>query len=135
MILVDAGPLIAIIDKSDVDHQLCVQSLRHLTSPLLTTWAVLVEAMYLLGDRVGWHEQEKLWKLVLRGDLKLIHLEEPELRRCYRLMAKYADLPMDLADSTLVAVAEKLQINRVFTLDDDFSVYRLEGKRPFDIVP
>jgi predicted nucleic acid-binding protein len=91
--------------------------------------------MYLLGDRAGWRGQERLWRLALRGDLELAPLEPELWQRSRDLMEKYADLPMDLADATLVATAEARNLSRVFTLDSDFRVYRLKGKGVFETLP
>ena len=135
MILVDAGPLIAIIDRGEPDHRICMEVLSFLTGPMLTTWPTLTEAMHLLGRAGGWPAQEALWKLLHRDDLQLIHLDELLLRRTRALMKKYLDVPMDLADATLVAAAEKLKLKRILTLDSDFRIYRLAGKRSFEIIP
>ena len=135
MTLLDAGPLIAIIDRDDRDHVKCVDALHRLNGPLLTTWPAFTEAAYLLGDRVGWQGQELLWRLVLRNDLILAELPEAALRRSRDLMEKYRDVPMDLADATLVALAELHGVTRIFTLDSDFQVYRLRGRKRFEILP
>jgi predicted nucleic acid-binding protein len=134
--LTDTGPLIALIDKADRDHSRCVTALDDLDAPLISTWPVFTEACYLLGDRVGWEGQEALWRLVLRDDLQLVDLSAAMRGRSRDLMAQYRDLPMDLADASLVALAEAKRLRRVFTLDDDFRVYRLPpGRRAFDVVP
>ena len=135
MILVDAGPLVALIDRGEQDHNRCVETLSALTSPMITTWPALTEAMYLLGDAGGWKAQQALWKLLDRGDLQLLDLDEPLRARSKALMAKYQDRPMDLADASLVAVAEVLNVQRVFTLDRDFHIYRWRGRRRFDVIP
>jgi predicted nucleic acid-binding protein len=135
MILVDAGPLIALIDRKDVHHKVCRDALPDLSGPLVTTWPTLTEAVYLLGERIGWSAQESLWRVVLRGDLEIHPIEGPLLKRTHDLMKKYRDLPMDWADATLVALAESKHIHRVFTLDADFRVYRLQGRKPFELVP
>ena len=135
MILVDAGPLIAIIDRGEPDHRICMEVLSFLNGPMLTTWPALTEAMHLLGRAGGWPAQEALWKLLHRDDLQLIHLDELLLRRTRALMKKYLDVPMDLADATLVAAAEKLKLKRILTLDSDFQIYRLDGKRSFEVIP
>ena len=135
MILVDAGPLIAIIDRGEADHESCVQALSSLVCPMVTTWPTLTEAMYLLGSAGGWTAQDALWKLVERGDLQLVDLDEPLRKRTRTLMAKYRDLPMDMADASLVAVAETLNLKRVFTLDSDFRVYRFRDRQQFEIAP
>ncbi len=134
MILVDAGPLVALIEPDEPDHERCRKALASLTPPLLTTWPALTEAMYLLGQS-GWTPQEGLWRLVLRGDLALHELDEAQLARSRDLMEKYRDLPMDLADATLVAAAEARDLDQIFTLDRDFATYRLHGRRRFTIVP
>jgi predicted nucleic acid-binding protein len=135
MTLTDAGPLIAILDRNDRDHAACVAALDELTSPLVTTWPAYTEAMYLLGDRAGWAGQELLWRMALRGDLVVRELDQAAAQRSRDLMEKYRDVPMDLADATLVALAERLAVARVFTLDDDFRVYRIRGRKAFEIVP
>jgi uncharacterized protein len=135
MTIVGAGPLIALLDRDDQDHAACVAAAPKLSGPLLTTWPAITEAMYLMGSRVGWTGQEHLWSLVLREDLRIATLDAAGLARARELMQKYRDLPMDLADATLVALAEKLNLTQIFTLDDDFRTYRLHGRKSFRIVP
>ena len=135
MILVDAGPLVALIDRGEPDHQRCVKALSGLTAPMVTTWPALTEAMYLVGGAGGWKAQDALWKLLERGDLQLVPLDDRLKKRTRALMSKYRDTPMDLADASLVAVAEALDLARVFTLDNDFQIYRWKGKKRFEIVP
>ena len=135
MILVDAGPLIALLDRDDRDHDDCAVALADLTGPLLTTWPALTEAMYLLGDRTGWIGQELLWELLLRGDLIAAKLDDSSMKRSHDLMKKYRDMPMDLADATLVALAESRKLSRIFTLDSDFRVYKIKGRKAFDVIP
>ena len=106
-----------------------------LSTPLLTTWPVLTEAMYLLGDAAGWPGQRALWAMVDRTVLQLVDLTGPEIGRTRSLMEKYRDTPMDIADATLVAVAETRSLRRVFTLDSDFGVYRLRGRETFELFP
>ena len=91
--------------------------------------------MYLLGARVGFPGQDALWEFVSRGQLQLIDLDQQAWERSRALMVKYRDTPMSLADATLVAVAEERGINRVFALDRDFTVYRLDGRRRFEVIP
>jgi predicted nucleic acid-binding protein len=133
--LIDAGPLIAAVNRGDAHHAASAALLRAQTDPLYTTMPVLTEAMYVAGARLGWAAQDALWRVSLRGDLVLIHPDETDMRRMCALMQRYSDLPMDLADASLVAAAERLNTDRIMTLDrKDFSVYRLDGRRPFAIV-
>ncbi len=135
MILVDAGPLIALLDRDDRDHKRCADALAGLSGPLMTTWPALTEAIYLLGDRTGWTGQELLWRLVLRGDLVVARLDDSSVKRSRDLMKKYRDTPMDLADATLVALAESRGLSRIFTLDSHFRIYKIKGRKAFEVVP
>lgn len=135
MILCDAGPLVALLDGGDFGHARCVAALETLSEPLLTTWPAFTEAMYLLGQAGGWRAQEGLWRLVARGIVELAELSASARARAAQLMAQYRDQPMDLADATLVALAEERGFSRIFTLDRDFGVYRLPRGRAFTIIP
>jgi len=133
--LVDAGPLVALIDRGEHDHKRCVATLTQLSGPLVTTWPAFTEAIYLLGGAGGWPAQEALWKLVDRGDLQLVDLDLSLRQRSRDLMAKYDDVPMDLADASLIALAESMGLRRVFSLDSDFHIYRLKGRRTLEVLP
>ncbi|MBA5866403.1 MAG: PIN domain-containing protein [Nitrospira sp. CR1.3] len=134
MILADAGPLIALIHKDDANHHRCVETLKSITEPLGTVWPAFTEAMYLLS--FSWKAQEALWEMVDRGVVQLLALEERDVSRMRDLMKKYRDLPMDLADAALVALAEREKIRRIFTLDRrDFEVYRPAKLNRFIVLP
>jgi predicted nucleic acid-binding protein len=133
--LTDAGPLVALLDADEADHERCREALDLLRLPLLTTWPAFTEAMYLIGRAGGWTGQQALWRLVLREELILASPTANTRERAARLMETYADRPMDLADATLVALAEERGLTRIFTLDADFHVYRLKGRRRFEVVP
>ena len=136
MILTDAGPLVALIDSGERAHKKCVECLHTLTAPMVTSWPAFTEAMYLLGDAGGWRGQEALWTLVDQGNLEVVLPDPDRLSRVRLLMEKFRDLPMDLADATLVVLAEQLSLRKIFTLDRrDFSTYRIHGRRRFEIVP
>lgn len=132
--LTDAGPLIALIDADEADHERCRAALSDLRLPLLTTWPALTEAMYLLGQ-AGHEGQQALWTLVLREDLEIAASSSNQLRRAAELMERYRDRPMDLANATLVALAEERGLKRILTLDSDFHIYRLYDREPFEVVP
>lgn len=135
MILCDAGPLVALIDEADENHARCVAALRQMPAgPLVTTWPCLTEAMYLLGRRGGFLPQDRLWNLVTNGPVVLDQPAGEEKERMRGLMRQYHDLPMDLADASLVAAAERLGVRRVFTVDRHFRAYRIDGKHAFQII-
>lgn len=133
--LTDAGPLVAIIDADEPDHEACLQVLDDVAPPLATTWPALTEAMYLLGRAGGIEGQRALWRLVQTDRLVVADLSPVAVERSARLMDQYADRPMDLTDATLVAYAEEHGHRIVFTLDSDFCVYRLRGRQRFETIP
>ena len=133
--LIDAGPLVAVFNRNDGHYAECLWLYREMNAPSHTTLAVLAEAMYTLGARSGRYGQGLLWKLILRGDLIIEHPSPSELARMSELMGKHSDCPMDFADASLVALAERLSLDRIFTVDRrDFSTYRLHGKKAFTII-
>ena len=135
MTLVDAGPLVALIDAGEPDHERCVSALESIRLPLLTTWPVFTEAMYLLGRAGGWFAQRALWRLLLNEDLDVVANPAEGTGRIATLMERYADRPMDLAGASLVALAEERSLKRIFTLDADFGIYRLHGRGHFELLP
>lgn len=133
-ILVDAGPLVALLHRDDRHHQECVATLAGLHDSLVTVWPVVTEAMYLLN--FSWRAQDALWELVLEKTVGLLSLSADDYPRMQELMKKYRTLPMDLADAALVCVAERERIRRIFTLDRrDFSIYRPSKLVRFAIIP
>src|SRR5688572_10971215 len=89
-ILVDAGPLVAILDRSDPAHAECVESLATLRGSLVTVWPAFTEALYLLGS--AWSGQRALWSRLETGALALARLDEADAPRMRELMEKYRDL-------------------------------------------
>ncbi len=134
MILLDTGPIVAFFDSSDGYHKICVDLLKSVNEPLVTTWPVLTESFYLLG--FSWKAQDNLWEFITRGGIEILSLDDMQQVRCRQLMEKYADLPMDLADGTLVVLAESKRVKKVFTLDHrDFQVYRPKHTKRFTLLP
>lgn len=134
MILVDAGPLVALLHADDQHHRRCVAALKQIRSPLATVWPAVTEAMYLLAFSA--EAQSALWERLAADTPRLLHLDRDDLPRLKELMWKYRDRPMDLAEAALVRVAERDGIDTVFTIDRaDFEVYRLPRRKRFRIVP
>ncbi len=133
-ILVDAGPLVALLNRNDQDHTICVETLKQLRQPLLTTWMPVTEAMYLLSFSQA--AQNALLAMIERGMLQILSIDTADLNSIRKLMHQHADLPMDFADATLVQVAKREKINQIFTLDNrDFSIYRPSKGKAFAIIP
>jgi predicted nucleic acid-binding protein len=96
-VLVDAGPLVAVIDMGDAHHDECVAALESFRDPLVTVWPALTEALYLLGE--SWRGQQALWSRLETGALALAPLDAGDAPRMRELMEKYRDLSVDLADA------------------------------------
>src|SRR2546430_3456855 len=136
MPLPDTGPLVALLDADDPYHATCTAAAQRLpSSPLLTTWVCFTEAMYLLGAVGGYRYQAALWHLRSAGRLVLHDLTAAEADRMAVLMERYQDTPMDLADASLVVVAESRALHRVFTTDSDFHIYHLADGSTLEVVP
>ena len=133
-VLVDTGPLVALLDRSDPYHLTCQETLSSLDDSLVTVWPVVTEAMYML--RAYWQAQEALWEMIEIGVVEILPLGIDDVARMKELMRKYRDLPMDLADAALVRVAERERLRRIFTLDRrDFQIYRPSRIGRFAILP
>ena len=136
MILADAGPLVGLFEAQDQHHERCRRILETLDEKLITTAPVLTEAMHLL--RPGSPGPPRLIGYIRQGGLTVVPLDAELLRRCFALMLQYADIPMDFADASIVAAAEQLGTDKVFTLDyKHFGIYRLTRgyhQVPFKII-
>jgi uncharacterized protein len=132
--LIDTGAILALLDRSDRWHRVCVEAFQQLRLPLLTSEAVLTELFHLVGD--SRKEVEAAWKFVRSGALQLGAIENSEIPQLHALMSRYADRPMDFADATLVHLAKRESLPTVFTVDHaDFDTYRIEGRRRFRVLP
>lgn len=133
-VLIDTGPIVALIDRGDADHTPCVQQTKQLRGSLLSTWPVITEAMYLLADVP--EGQDALLGKVESGDIEIAALTAEDVAPMRQLIRKYQDLPMDFADASVVRVAQRDGLDTVFTLyRTDFQVYRRDRGRPFRIIP
>lgn len=125
MILMDTGPLVALFDPRDADHRHCHTLLAQISEPLFTSEAVLTEVFHMLNP--GSRGAEGVKEFFLQGYLGHVPMDKALLQRCFELMDKYADLPMDFADASLLALAEKFRTTKVFTLDfEDFQIYKIK---------
>lgn len=131
--VVDAGPMVAIVHRDDEAHRRCVESFRTITTPLLTVWPAVTEALCLLNFDI--RAQDTLLAMLERGVFSVAPLTEIDVPRIRDLMNQYADLPMDFADAALVRVAEREGISRVFTVDSDFRVYSPRHASAFEVIP
>lgn len=134
--LIDAGPLIALFDNSDKYHQKAKRRLeeyrKDVQGRLITTWPIITEVTYLLKAHVHLKSQLDFLKWISLGGMEIFDLTKDSLSRIGELQKKYSDVPMDFADATLLITAEVLNIRKVFSIDKDFSIYRILGKKHFE---
>jgi predicted nucleic acid-binding protein len=132
MIIADTGFWLALLDKKDTYHHQADQALQQYDEPLITTWCVITETCYLLLNRKGVQTQIKFINNLNQGLFSIFQLDHTHGLRISQLMTKYADLPMDLADASLVILAEHLGHGRIFSVDyRDFNTYRWKNTEPF----
>jgi hypothetical protein len=132
--LIDTGPIVAILSESDQHHQRCVAELATLRPPLFTCWPVVTEAQWLL--RHDSQAVEGLFRAFATKLLALLPIGEEALPQIDAFLRRYRKLKPDMADATLVYLAEREGIGTIFTLDQrDFSVYRYGNARRLKIIP
>ena len=133
-VLIDTGPIVAMLSKSDQHHEACVKQLRSIRGPLLTCWPVITEAAWLLRaypQAVG-----KLLSSFCGRPFELASLNETDLTGIAAILVKYKGLGIQLADASLVHLANREEINIVFTLDRrDFEILRMSDGRKFRLIP
>lgn len=133
-VLVDTGPLVAIMSPSDQHHAVCVRALEDLPGPLFCCWPVITEAAWLLQDDDGAVRQ--LLDSIAAGFLEILPIQGTEAAEIGAVMEKYRNMRPQLADASLVYLAARDGIDTIFTLDRrDFSVYRIGRKRTFHLIP
>lgn len=130
--LLDAGPLVALLDEDEQHHGWATNRMRGLTPPLMVCEAVLTETCFLLGSHALARRQIRLW--IQSGFVRHVALDEAAILRALALMERYASVPMSFADACLVALAESTPGARVFTLDQDFLIYRQHGDKPLTLL-
>ena len=131
-ILIDSGPLIALLDSSDKYHEKSVDFIKTNKYPLITTLASITETLHLLD--FNRNAQTDFLEWISRGAVEIHNIENNDFKRLKDLTEKYRDLPMDFADSCFVYIAEKCNINTIATIDRDFTIYRIKGKKTFKII-
>lgn len=132
--LLDTGPWVALIDRSESRHAECVQWFKNYSGKLFSTEAVLTEVLYLLNFSVK--AQSAALNFVISSAIELVPFSIESLEKTKRLMEKYSDLPMDYADATLVCIATETGILNIVTFDKkDFNIYSPLKKQNFLILP
>src|SRR6267154_1964703 len=133
--LLDTGFLLAVIDADDSLHAACVAALESETNPILPD-VVIPELAYLILRELGYPALTKFLRAVATGEMTQVQSAPPDLTRAAELLEKYADNKVDFVDCVIVAVAERLNLTRVLTVDRrHFTVFRPKHCEYFDIAP
>ena len=126
-IIVDAGPLIALFDKDDKYHGSVIKFLKTFDGQLITSWPVITEVTHLLSFNVNVQIDFLEW--LKREAVTIVNLENIHLERIIQLSKKNSDVPMDLADSSLIVIAELTNITDIITIDSDYYIYKTKNKK------
>ncbi|TYQ15692.1 UNVERIFIED_CONTAM: hypothetical protein Cloal_2173 [Acetivibrio alkalicellulosi] len=120
--LIDAGPLIALFDRSDKYHILIKDFMKSFRGRLYTSWPVITEALHMLDFSV--ETQMNLLEWIKRGSLEVKDISRENIGRIIELSKKYSDVPMDFAEATLIIISEIESIKEIISIDSDFYIYR-----------
>lgn len=132
MLIADSGFFYALVDRGDRHHLRAVAAMAEVQEPLISTWPVLTEATHLLRMRLSASIATRFVENVADGLCLVYAIDAAEIRRIAAVMKKYVDLPMDLADASLVLLAEHLDDGRILSTDQrDFKTYRFKNHKPF----
>ena len=132
--ILDTGPWVALIDKSESRHKDCVMWFKSFEGVLYSTEAVLTEVLYLLNFSTK--AQKAALDFVVESIVEIVPADIESIKKIKPLIQKYSDLPMDYADATIVCLASETGIRNVVTFDKkDFNIYRLQKTKPFIIYP
>lgn len=137
-ILIDSGILLSYYQQNEALHQAVLSFFDQTTAQLITSPICIAEVLWLLGDPGDARvlaAQNHLLRAVSAGGIQVVDLLPEDYSRIAELNSRYADLPGDFADLTLVALSERLEIAEILSLDGDFDVYRRFRREPFCRVP
>ena len=124
--LIDAGPLIALFNRNDKYHNQIKSFLKEYTGRLISSWPVITEVSHMLSFNIQAQIDFLSW--VKLGGVQLIDIDLIGISRIVELSKKYSDVPMDLADASLLVIAEGMNINEIITIDSDYYIYRSINK-------
>lgn len=134
--LLDSGFLYATVDKGDVNHARVVQVLTSLTDDIVLPVTILVETSYLIQARLGHAAMRRFVEQLKESPFRFVSVSNADVARITGLLTQYADLELDFVDASIVTIAERLDIQRVLTVDQrDFRAIRPKHCPYFDILP
>jgi predicted nucleic acid-binding protein len=131
-IILDTGPLVAFLNKSDFFHEWAVMQFAQLTPPFFTNESVISEACFLLRNTEN--GSQNIFKLLERDLIQIPFRLEPEISSVLNLLTKYKNVPMSVADACIVRMSEQISDSVICTLDGDFRIYRKDKRKVIPII-
>ena len=128
--IIDSGPLIALFDRSDKYHKSTLDFMKSYKGKLITSWAVITEVSHMLDFNLQVQIDFLKWCEI--GGIEVYNISQDEISKIRIMMEKYIDIPMDLADGTLMYIANKENIKNIVSIDSDFDIYRTLKKQSLD---
>ncbi|MDD3325137.1 MAG: PIN domain-containing protein [Sulfurospirillaceae bacterium] len=125
--LIDSGPIIALFDRSDKYHHKVLDFIKTFQGELLTSWSVITEVSHMLDFNL--QVQIDFLKWIELGGIKVYEISQNDIAHIRVMMEKYIDIPMDLADASLMFIANKENIKHIVSIDSDFDIYRTLKKQ------
>ena len=125
--IIDSGPLIALFDRSDKFHNKVLDFIKSYKGKLITSWAVITEVSHMLDFNLQVQIDFLKWCEI--GGIEVYDISQTEISNIRIMMEKYIDVPMDLADATLMYIANKENIKNIVSIDSDFDIYRTLKKQ------
>jgi len=125
--IIDSGPIIALFDRSDKYHYKVLEFLKNYKGELITSWSVITEVSHMLDFNL--QVQIDFLKWIELGGIIVYNIPQDEIKNIRIMMEKYINIPMDLADGTLMYIANKEKIKNIVSIDSDFDIYRTLKKQ------
>ena len=120
--IIDTGPIVALFNRRDKHHKKVLNFVKEYNGDFVTTWPVITEATHLLKQSI--QAQLNLLEWIKRGGLNIFQIQKSDIDRVISLTKKYSDIPMDLADCSLIILAEKANLKDIVSIDSDYDIYR-----------
>lgn len=136
-LIIDSGFLYAVLDSKDTRHRKVTAALAsQRKKDIVIINPVIVETAYLLGKRIGHHAMRGFLKRIASGPFHFVCVEKNDINRIYEILESYADAQLDFTDAAITAIAERLDIGKVLTVDQkDFRMIRPKHREYFEILP
>ncbi len=131
-ILLDTGPIVAFLNSNDQYHEWSIEQFKNLEPPFLTCESVVSESCFLLRKYPT--GPKAMLELLCSGLIKIPFVLEQETLSIQKFLSRYSNVPISLADSCLVRMSEIFRNSILITLDDDFKIYRRNGREAIPIL-